>query len=140
MTTRTADRTIASRSAFVTHDGGFADVLGATPRLEQVAAVDAHEGPVYIADADVLYVTSLPRPLAHPGERAVAVRRVLLSGDRCPVGPQTVTTLVEATNTHHPGAESADTAGALAENPTLVSGLPSGCAQPQSTGHRSTAA
>ena len=30
--------------------------------VEKVADVDAHEGPVYVADEHALYFTSLPRP------------------------------------------------------------------------------
>jgi gluconolactonase len=40
--------------------------------LAQIAETDAHEGPVYAADEDALYFTSLPQ---HPGPR-VAIRRL----------------------------------------------------------------
>ena len=35
---------------------------GDAPRLAHVVDVDAHEGPVYVADEHALYFTSLPRP------------------------------------------------------------------------------
>ena len=51
-----------SDAAFAVHAAEFRDVLGAAPRLERVLETDAHEGPVYVADEDALYFTSLPRP------------------------------------------------------------------------------
>jgi gluconolactonase len=52
----------ASNSAFVAHAPAFAQVSGEDPRLSLLAEVDAHEGPVYFADEDALYFTSLPKP------------------------------------------------------------------------------
>ncbi len=40
----------------------FDDVLGDGPHLSRVAEVDAHEGPVYFADENALYFTTLPKP------------------------------------------------------------------------------
>jgi gluconolactonase len=48
--------------AFIAHATGFADVVGEEPRLSLLAHVDAHEGPVYFADENALYFTTLPRP------------------------------------------------------------------------------
>jgi len=48
--------------AFVTHSQGFEQVLGDAPRLSLLAGVDAHEGPVYFADENALYFTTLPSP------------------------------------------------------------------------------
>jgi gluconolactonase len=54
---------IAARDkAFLSRAPGFDAVLGDHPRLRLVANVDAHEGPVYFADEDALYFTTLPRP------------------------------------------------------------------------------
>ena len=79
--------TLAPPSPFVAHHPTFAGVLGPEPRLELLAETDAHEGPVYAADEDALYFTSVRRP----GE-PVAIRRLGLADGR-------VTTLVEdATN------------------------------------------
>jgi gluconolactonase len=47
---------------FVPHAAGFADVTGDEPLLSLLAEVDAHEGPVYFADENALYFTTLPRP------------------------------------------------------------------------------
>ena len=52
------------------HTPGFDDVVGDAPRLSRSTEVDAHEGPVYFADEDALYFTTLPRP----GRRPVAAR------------------------------------------------------------------
>jgi hypothetical protein len=51
-----------SHPAFVAHLPAFSEVTGEDPRLALVAEVDAHEGPVYFADENALYFTSLPRP------------------------------------------------------------------------------
>jgi gluconolactonase len=47
---------------FVAHAPGFAGVTGDEPLLWRLAEVDAHEGPVYFADENALYFTTLPRP------------------------------------------------------------------------------
>ena len=54
--------TISSDLAFVAHAPGFAEVTGEEPLLRPLAEVDAHEGPVYFADENALYFTTLPRP------------------------------------------------------------------------------
>ena len=53
-----------SDSALTSWDASFVDVLGDAPQLARVVDVDAHEGPVYVADEDALYFTSLPRGTA----------------------------------------------------------------------------
>ena len=55
---------------FKIHDPAFAAALGRPPRLDRVADVDAHEGPVYVREEHALYFTSLPR--AHKA----AIRRL----------------------------------------------------------------
>jgi len=54
--------TTARQSAFVAHAPEFDEVTGDCPRLSCLAAVDAHEGPVYFVDENALYFTTLPRP------------------------------------------------------------------------------
>jgi gluconolactonase len=62
-------------SAFRARDPRFEDVLGDAPRLELVAEVDAHEGPVYVAEEDALYFTTVRTA-------TVAIKRLELeSGD-----------------------------------------------------------
>lgn len=51
----------ATTVPFVSHDPRFMNVLGDAPRLELVAEVDAHEGPVYAADEHALYFTTVRR-------------------------------------------------------------------------------
>ena len=86
--------------AFIAHSPDFADVVGTAPRLTKVVETDAHEGPVYVAEEDALYFTSLPRAVDGPvpGARSVAVRRLQLDGDRFPRSPGEVSTLREPAN------------------------------------------
>lgn len=66
---------IVAETPFRTHDPRFADVVGPDPRLERVADVDAHEGPVYVAGEDALYFTTVRTD-------RVAIKRIdLVSGD-----------------------------------------------------------
>jgi gluconolactonase len=76
----------AHGSPFEAHTPGFAAVLGDAPRLVQVVATDAHEGPVYVADEDALYFTTLPRLGDTPGFPQVAIKRLALDDDHFPVG------------------------------------------------------
>jgi gluconolactonase len=57
---------------FVRHDERFEDVLGESPELIRVVDVDAHEGPVYSAEEDALYFTTVRR------ER-VSIKRLALA-------------------------------------------------------------
>ena len=81
-----------SPSPFLTYDPGFADVLGEAPLLVRVVETDAHEGPVYVADEDALYFTTLPRSgdVPSPGFPQVAIKRVALDGTRFPVDAERV--------------------------------------------------
>jgi gluconolactonase len=90
----------AHGSPFEAHTPAFAAVLGDAPRLVQVVATDAHEGPVYVADEDALYFTTLPRPgeVPAPGFPQVAIRRLALDGDRFPVGSGRVSVVRAAAN------------------------------------------
>jgi len=77
-------------SPFVVHDPEFLRALGDAPRLDRVVDVDAHEGPVYVADA--VYFTSLPTP-----DWRVAIRRIALDGNRFPLTADRVETVVKQT-------------------------------------------
>jgi gluconolactonase len=62
---------------------------------ELVIATDAHEGPVYAADEDALYFTTVPRRSGHLDVTLplVSVRRLALDGLRFPLEPHRLTTL-----------------------------------------------
>jgi hypothetical protein len=76
--------------AFTSYDASFAAVTGTGPRLVRVAAVSAHEGPVYAADEDALYFTTPPAGGAGTPGRGL-VWRMGLDGLRFPVEPDRVT-------------------------------------------------
>ena len=78
---------------FATLDSRFAAVLGERPRLVRVVSADAHEGPVYVAEEDALYFTSLPRRDSE-GRPIVAVRRLALDGLSFPLSTGRVRTVV----------------------------------------------
>jgi gluconolactonase len=67
----------------------------APPRIVEVIATDAHEGPVYAADEDALYFTTVPRRSSHLDLTLplVSVRRLALDGLRFPLEPQRLSTL-----------------------------------------------
>jgi gluconolactonase len=67
----------ATDTAFVAHAPAFEQVTGEDPRLSRLAEVDAHEGPVYFADEDALYFTSLPKP-GVDGSPSVQIKRLAL--------------------------------------------------------------
>jgi gluconolactonase len=87
-------RTLAA-PGFVVHAREFERVLGRDPRIVEVIATDAHEGPVYAPDEDALYFTSVPRRSGHLDLTLplVAVRRLALDGLRFPLEPHRLTTL-----------------------------------------------
>lgn len=95
---------VARDPAFVAHAPEFAEVTGDDPAL---AEVDAHEGPVYFADENALYFTTLPRPGM---DRTPSVEIKRLSSDE----PGNVSVLMGGAN----GAKSmtADRAGRLIAN------------------------
>jgi gluconolactonase len=64
--------------AFVAHVPEFHEVTGECPRLSLLAEVDAHEGPVYFADEDALYFTTVPRP-GPDGSPSVQIKRLSLT-------------------------------------------------------------
>jgi gluconolactonase len=67
----------ASDTGFVAHAPGFDLVTGECPELSLLAVVDAHEGPVYFADENALYFTSLPKPGLDPSP-SVQIKRLSL--------------------------------------------------------------
>ena len=91
------------------------------PRLatevELVAPVDAHEGPTYVAEEDALYFTTLPRRTG--GAPLVAIRRLALDGDRFPLAPERVSTVVADANVANGMTIDADGALVVCEQGSL---------------------
>jgi len=77
---------------FVVHDERFEDVLGVAPTLVKVVDTDAHEGPVYVAEEDALYFTTLPRG-RETGSPQVDIKRLALAGAEFPLEPDRITVL-----------------------------------------------
>jgi gluconolactonase len=69
---------------FVVHDARFEDVLGDAPSLVKVVDTDAHEGPVYVAEDDALYFSTLPRG-RETGSPEVDIKRLALDGAEFPL-------------------------------------------------------
>jgi gluconolactonase len=90
----------APAPGFVVATGEFERLLGPDPRIVEVIATDAHEGPVYAADEDALYFTTVPRRSAHLDVALpiVSVRRLALDGSRFPLEQHRLTTLRAAAN------------------------------------------
>ena len=61
--------------AFAVHAPEFEEVIGALPRLTVVVEIDAHEGPVYFADENALYFTTLPTS-GVDGAPSVQIKRI----------------------------------------------------------------
>ena len=87
--------TVSPAPGFVIHATEFERVLGPDPRIVEVIATDAHEGPVYAADEDALYFTTVPRRSGHLDLTLplVSVRRLALDGRRFPLEQNRLTTL-----------------------------------------------
>lgn len=99
--------------AFEVLDPAFHEVLGEDPRLVRVVETDAHEGPVYVAEEDALYFTTLPREVDDPapGYREASVARLALHGMRFPLEPDRVS--VVRTSTAVPNGMALDLDGRL---------------------------
>ncbi len=69
-------------------------------RLVKVVDVDAHEGPVYVADEDCLYFTTVPAPtdVPLPASLRVAIKRLALDGDRFPLETERLTVVRDHAN------------------------------------------
>jgi gluconolactonase len=81
----------ARLSAFVAHSPEFDEVTGDSPTLSRLADVDAHEGPVYFADENAVYFTTLPRAGA---DRTPSVQIKRLSLDQ----PRAISVLAAEAN------------------------------------------
>lgn len=85
---------------FIAYSEEFADVVGSDPQFYTVIETDAHEGPVYVADENALYFTTVPAnndiPVA--GSKEVAIKRISLDGGHFPLDPDAATTVRAASN------------------------------------------
>jgi gluconolactonase len=103
----------AQRSGFAAHAAEFAEVTGEHPRLGMLVEVDAHEGPVYLADENALYFTSVPRRRVD-GSPLVAIRRVAVDD------PEHVEVVVADANAANGMAAAADGALLVCEQGTAT--------------------
>jgi len=82
---------------FIIYSDEFLDVLGPDPRLEEVVATNAHEGPVYVKEqtANALYFTTVPQDVnvPSPGYKTVAISRLDLNAE-----PPTVSVVRQPSN------------------------------------------
>jgi CheY-like chemotaxis protein len=53
----------AGAPIFVRHEAAFSEVVGEAPVLTMVVDAGGHEGPVYVADEDPPYYTTVPSPV-----------------------------------------------------------------------------
>jgi gluconolactonase len=83
--------------AFSAHDPRFAGVVGEVPQLVRVVETDAHEGPVYVAQDDALYFTTVPRRDV-AGVPQVSIQRLALEGLRFPLDADRITTVRRRAN------------------------------------------
>ena len=85
--------TVRQTAGFAAYDPEFDRLTGPAPVLAKVLDVAAHEGPVYVADEDALYFTSLPRVRREAGLEVplVDIRRLQRDGLRYPLEPERVT-------------------------------------------------
>jgi gluconolactonase len=87
---------MSESAGFRTFDPRFAAVLGSSPRLVCLAETDAHEGPVYVADENALYFTTVPR--FEKGEPQVAIKRLALDDDCRPPSGEREAVITESAN------------------------------------------
>jgi gluconolactonase len=87
-------------SHFVAYTEEFYDVVGSDPRFYTVIEIDAHEGPVYVADENALYFTTLPASSNIPvaGSKQVAIKRISLNSKHFPLRPDAATTVSTSSN------------------------------------------
>jgi gluconolactonase len=98
MTCTSATERLDERGAgwFTAYDERFGSVVGDAPRLVRVVDADAHEGPVYVADEDALYFTTVPRRDGSAPE--VSIKRLQLDGTRFPLEPERLSIVIEQAN------------------------------------------
>lgn len=85
---------------FIAYSEEFYEVIGSDPQFYTVIETNAHEGPVYVADEQALYFTTVPSsnniPVAN--SKQVAIKRISLKSNHFPLAPDTATTVRAASN------------------------------------------
>jgi gluconolactonase len=85
---------------FIVYSEEFYDVIGSDPQFYTVIETDAHEGPVYVANENTLYFTTVPAssniPVANSKE--VAIKKISLDGAHFPLNPDAAITVRAASN------------------------------------------
>src|SRR5262249_50534237 len=89
--------TQTTRPRFVAHGRAFHAIARESPRRVRVVETEAHEGPVYVADDDALYFTTVAMR-DERGVPQVAIRRLDLDGLRFPLDPGRISTVREPAN------------------------------------------
>jgi gluconolactonase len=85
---------------FIAYSEEFYEVIGENPLFYTVVLTNAHEGPVYVADENALYFTTVPRDSNIPlhGWKEVFINRISLGGDQFPLPPEAVEIVRAASN------------------------------------------
>ena len=85
---------------FIAYSEEFYDVIGSDPQFYTVIETDAHEGPVYVANENALYFTTVPESSNIPvaGSKQVAIKKISLDGAHFPLDPSAATTVRSASN------------------------------------------
>ena len=85
---------------FIAYSEEFHDVIGSDPQFYTVIETDAHEGPVYVANENTLYFTTVPQSSNIPvaNSKQVAIKKISLDGAQFPLDPSAATTVRAASN------------------------------------------
>lgn len=80
---------------FITYSEEFYEVVGCNPQFYTVIETNAHEGPVYVKDDNVIYFTTTPVSSNIPiaGSKQVAIKRISLNSNKFPLDSEAVTTV-----------------------------------------------
>jgi gluconolactonase len=87
-------------SHFIAYSEEFDDVVGSDPQFYTVIETDAHEGPVYVANENALYFTTVPATNNIPvaGSKQVAIKKIPLNGGQFPLDSNAATTVRAVSN------------------------------------------
>ena len=85
---------------FIAYSEEFYDVIGSDPQFYTVIETDAHEGPVYVANENTLYFTTVPTSSNIPvaNSKHVDIKKISLDGAQFPLDPSAAITVRSASN------------------------------------------